>query len=114
MLVVCNFTPIPRFNYRLGVPAGGLWREALNSDALVYGGSGVGNLGSCQAHPMRYHGRPYSLCLTLPPLAVLFLEHAAPPRTIDLEQQTIAPAKRTRGSVAGARKASPTRKPHRK
>jgi 1,4-alpha-glucan branching enzyme len=73
-LVVCNFTPLPRHNYVLGVPGAGFWREALNSDATVYGGSGQGNLGGVHAAPLPSHGRPYSLTLSLPPLATLMLE----------------------------------------
>jgi len=72
MLVVCNFTPVPRFNYRVGAPCGGFWKEALNSDAKDYGGSGYGNLGGVEAAPIPFHGRQYSLNLTLPPLAVSF------------------------------------------
>ena len=75
--VVCNFTPVPREGTLLGVPRPGLWREALNSDASVYGGSNVGNLGGIQAVPEPAHGRPYSLRLTVPPLGVLFLEGPA-------------------------------------
>jgi 1,4-alpha-glucan branching enzyme len=74
VLVVCNFTPVTRSNYRLGVPRGGHWREALNSDAPVYGGSGQGNLGVVEASPLPAHGQFHSLTLTLPPLAVLFLQ----------------------------------------
>ncbi|MCS7206743.1 MAG: 1,4-alpha-glucan branching protein GlgB [Dehalococcoidia bacterium] len=74
ILVVCNCTPVPRFNYRVGVPLPGFWRELLNSDAQVYGGSGLGNLGGVQATPIPFHHRPYSLELTLPPLAILFLK----------------------------------------
>ncbi|MHB1161947.1 MAG: 1,4-alpha-glucan branching protein GlgB [Chloroflexota bacterium] len=74
VLVVCNFTPIPRHNYRVGVPADGFWRELLNSDAPHYGGSGQGNLGGVEAAPIPYQGRPYSLNLTLPPLGALFLK----------------------------------------
>jgi 1,4-alpha-glucan branching enzyme len=73
VLVICNFTPIVRSNYRVGVPRGGLWRECLNSDAGVYGGSGQGNAGAVQAEDHSTHGRPHSLTLTLPPLGVLFL-----------------------------------------
>jgi 1,4-alpha-glucan branching enzyme len=73
VLAVCNFTPETHFGYRLGVPQGGFWRELLNSDAADYGGSGQGNLGGLEAEPVSSHGRPYSLNLTLPPLAVLFL-----------------------------------------
>jgi len=74
VLVVCNFTPVPRYNYRVGVPAGRAWQEALNSDALEYGGSGHGNLGAVEAVPVPWHGRPYSVNLTLPPLGALFLK----------------------------------------
>jgi 1,4-alpha-glucan branching enzyme len=75
IVVVCNFTPVPRMGYRLGVPSGGLWKELLNSDAPEYGGSGMGNLEGVQAVERPVHGRPYSLELTLPPLAVLFLKN---------------------------------------
>ncbi len=74
VLVVCNFTPIVRSNYAVGVPQGGHWRELLNSDAAHYGGSGVGNLGGVRAAPVPSHGRFQSLALTLPPLAVLLLK----------------------------------------
>jgi len=73
VLVVCNCTPVPRYGYRVGVPFGGFWEEVLNSDAVEYGGSGVGNLGGVEAERIRVHGRPWSLTLTLPPLgAVIF------------------------------------------
>jgi len=74
LLVVCNFTPVVRTGYRLGVPQGGLWREVLNSDAVEYGGSGQGNLGAVRAAPVPCHHRPWSLSLTLGPLAVLVFE----------------------------------------
>jgi 1,4-alpha-glucan branching enzyme len=74
IVVVCNFTPVPRLGYRLGVPSGGFWQELLNSDAREYGGSGIGNLGGVQSERESVHGRPYSLRLTLPPLAALFLK----------------------------------------
>jgi len=74
IVVVCNFTPVPRIGYRLGVPAGGFWRELLNSDAKEYGGSGMGNFGGIMAEKQEVHGRPYSLNLTLPPLAAVFLK----------------------------------------
>jgi 1,4-alpha-glucan branching enzyme len=74
VLVVCNFTPVPRANYRVGVPCGGFWREVLNSDASIYGGSGQGNLGGIDAVPVPTHGRSHSLYLTLPPLGVIFLK----------------------------------------
>jgi 1,4-alpha-glucan branching enzyme len=71
LLVVCNFTPVPRYNYRVGVPRGGYWRELINSDAAEYGGSGMGNLGGVEATPMPYEEYSHSLTLTLPPLAAL-------------------------------------------
>ena len=74
IVVVCNFTPVPREGYRLGVPTAGFWRELLNSDAKEYAGSGMGNMGGVQAEKKPEHGRPYSLMLTLPPLSVLFLK----------------------------------------
>jgi 1,4-alpha-glucan branching enzyme len=73
MLVVCNFTPVPRGNYVIGVPHGGWWREVLNSDAGMYGGSGMGNLGGVEARAVPAHGRPNSVMLTLPPLSAVFL-----------------------------------------
>jgi 1,4-alpha-glucan branching enzyme len=76
ILVVGNFTPVPRVGYRVGVPFGGYWRELLNSDAQEYGGSGMGNMGGMQAEAVAAHGRPYSLNLTLPPLAIVFLKPA--------------------------------------
>ncbi len=73
ILAVCNFTPVLRTGYRIGAPYGGFWRELLNSDAAEYGGSGAGNAGGRNAEPLPYHGRPFSLNLTLPPLGILFL-----------------------------------------
>jgi 1,4-alpha-glucan branching enzyme len=72
-LVVCNLTPVPRRGYRIGVPRGGTWREALNSDAAAYGGSNLGNGGGAQAEPQPMHGFDHSLALVLPPLATLVL-----------------------------------------
>jgi len=76
LLVVCNFTPVPRHNYRLGAPHSGFWREILNSDSQHYGGSGQGSLGAVEAAPVSSHGLPYSLNLTLPPLAAVFLKRS--------------------------------------
>jgi 1,4-alpha-glucan branching enzyme len=73
ILAAFNFTPWPRHDYRVGVPRGGRWNELLNSDAEVYGGSGLGNYGGAEAAPVKWHNRPYSLTLTLPPLAAVFL-----------------------------------------
>jgi len=75
MLVVCNFTPVPRYNYRTGVPGGGFWKEVLNSDAQIYGGSGHGNMGGAEASPVPADRRNLSLSLTLPPLSILFFKH---------------------------------------
>jgi 1,4-alpha-glucan branching enzyme len=72
--IVCNFTPAPRQAYRIGLPLPGYWREALNSDASVYGGSNMGNLGGVVAEARPAHGFDASAVLTLPPLATLFLE----------------------------------------
>ena len=74
MIVVCNFTPVGRENYKIGVPSDGFWEEILNSDAEIYGGSGRGNLGGKFANNESFHNRPYSLLLYLPPLSVLFLK----------------------------------------
>ncbi len=70
-LVVCNFTPVPRYGYRLGVPHGGAWREVVNTDAGVYGGGNVGNGGASHADDVPCHDLPASLVLTLPPLATV-------------------------------------------
>ena len=75
LLFVCNFTPVVRANYRVGVPQHGLWNEILNSDAPLYGGSGQGNFGGLQAAPLPIHGQSFSLNMTLPPLAVLVFRH---------------------------------------
>ncbi len=74
ILVVCNFTPVPRLGYRVGVPVGGTWREVFNGDAAEYGGGGMGNLGAVRAESVPAHGRAFSLPLLLPPLAALFLK----------------------------------------
>ena len=73
VLVACNFTPMPRPNYVLGVPRPGYWREVLNSDATLYGGSGIGNFGGVESAPVAAHGRYHSVTLTLPPLSTVLL-----------------------------------------
>jgi len=75
VLVVCNLTPVPRENYLVGVPREGYWREAINSDAPYYGGSGVGNYGGAQSHPVPAHGRYHAIRITLPPLAAIYFKH---------------------------------------
>jgi 1,4-alpha-glucan branching enzyme len=74
VLVACNFTPVPRTNYRLGVPYPGHWREALNSDAKEYGGSGHGNFGGVSSRPLPMHGFDQSILLSLPPLGIVVME----------------------------------------
>lgn len=74
ILVACNFTPIVRQGYKVGVPAGGMWRELLNSDAKEYNGSGAGNAGRVMASHESANGRPHSLALTLPPLGVVYFK----------------------------------------
>ena len=76
VLVVSNFTPVVRSDYRVGVPRPGRWRELVNTDADAYGGSGQGNAGSVWAEPKAWHGRPHSLSLTLPPLSTVILKPA--------------------------------------
>jgi 1,4-alpha-glucan branching enzyme len=76
VLAVCNFTPVTHFNYGVGVPQPGHWQELLNSDAKEYGGSGQGNFGGVEAAPIPLHSRPYSLTITLPPLATVFFRRA--------------------------------------
>ncbi len=73
ILIACNHTPVPRHNYRLGVPGSGHWEEILNGDAPLYGGSGQGNIGGVLTAPVAQHGHPQSLNLTIPPLATLIL-----------------------------------------
>jgi 1,4-alpha-glucan branching enzyme len=74
ILAACNFTPVLRTGYRVGAPRGGFWKEILNSDATVYGGSGQGNAGGMEAEAVAWDNRPFSLNLTLPPLAVTFFK----------------------------------------
>ncbi len=74
IVVIANFTPVPRKDYRVGVPHSGLWREILNGDAECYGGSGQGNLGGLEAIPIAWHGRPLSLNVNVPPLAVVLFK----------------------------------------
>jgi 1,4-alpha-glucan branching enzyme len=73
-LIVCNMTPVPRNNYRIGVPRRGYYREILNSDAKDYGGSGVGNMGGMYSDSVPWQDRPFSLNLSLPPLGIVIFE----------------------------------------
>ncbi len=74
LIVVLNFTPVVRYDYRIGAPSGGFYKEMLNSDAAAYGGSNVGNLGGVDSEPIEAHGLPHSIRLLLPPLAILILK----------------------------------------
>jgi 1,4-alpha-glucan branching enzyme len=76
IVCACNFTPVPREEYRMGVPRGGLYRELLNSDSEIYGGSNIGNGGSVPADPIPWHNQSFSLLVTLPPLSVVFFKPA--------------------------------------
>jgi 1,4-alpha-glucan branching enzyme len=84
VLAVCNFTPVPRQNYRVGVPRPGRWSELLNSDASDYAGSGLGNPGGVEAVSIRCHSLEYSMPLTLPPLSFILLKPDASPPPLTL------------------------------
>jgi 1,4-alpha-glucan branching enzyme len=71
LAIVCNFTPMTHLQYRVGVPRRGSWRQVLNGDSTEYGGSGQGNPETIQSDEMPWHGRPYSIKITVPPLAVI-------------------------------------------
>lgn len=73
VIVLCNFTPVPREAFRVGAPVAGAWHEAINTDAAIYGGSGMGNLGQVQADGPPCDGQPVSMSVTLPPLSVVIL-----------------------------------------
>ncbi len=74
VLAVFNFTPVPHYNYPVGVPRRGFWRKILNSDSWAYGGSGTGKLRGLDAAPIPHHGHPHSLSFNLPPLAAVFFK----------------------------------------
>ncbi|MFA6032941.1 MAG: 1,4-alpha-glucan branching protein GlgB [Myxococcota bacterium] len=78
VLAILNFTPVPRYGYRIGVTAPGRWKELLNSDSPIYGGSGIGNYGGADAQNIPSHGLPYSLTVNLPPLGVLLFKREKP------------------------------------
>lgn len=75
VVVAGNCTPKPRYGYRVGVPAGGFWTEVINTDSEEYWGSGHGNFGGMEAENIPFHGRPFSLNLTLPPLSAVMFRH---------------------------------------
>jgi 1,4-alpha-glucan branching enzyme len=74
LVVCCNFTPVPRYNYRIGVPHGGWYYEAFNTDSVYYGGSNMGNYPGINAEQSESHGKPFSIQVTLPPLATIVLK----------------------------------------
>ncbi|MFH0989692.1 MAG: 1,4-alpha-glucan branching protein GlgB [bacterium] len=74
VIVVCNFTPVPRSNYRIGLPEEGKYLELFNSDSAYYGGGNIGNGGAIEAEPIPFHHREYSMLITIPPLGVLYLQ----------------------------------------
>jgi 1,4-alpha-glucan branching enzyme len=78
IVCACNFSPVPRYRYRLGLPSGGRWQELLNTDSELYGGSGVGNLGAVVAQQREWHEQPFSAEVTLPPLGVVWLAPVDP------------------------------------
>jgi 1,4-alpha-glucan branching enzyme len=77
VVIICNFTPVPRHAYRIGVPLPGTYREVLNSDAEIYGGGNVGNAGAVEAEAFECHNHPWSVSVVLPPLAILVLKRDA-------------------------------------
>jgi len=76
--VILNLTPVARYRYRVGFPKAGKWHEVLNSDAAVYGGSNVGNLGGVEAQDYKWHNQPYSAQMTLPPCGILAFAQEPP------------------------------------
>jgi 1,4-alpha-glucan branching enzyme len=94
LLFVCNFSAAPRYDYHVGAPVDGVWTEILNSDASVYGGGGMGNFGSVETSPDPKHGRPWSLSLTLPPLAVIAFR--SPASVVSVQEQDSEPGFRAR------------------
>jgi 1,4-alpha-glucan branching enzyme len=102
ILAVFNFTPIPRPGYRIGTPRAGVWRQLLNTDAAEYAGSGLPTGDSQEAAPGAVHGRPFSLALTLPPLAAVFWKPDPEPRARpeDEEVETEAAQGKAEGEPA--------------
>jgi 1,4-alpha-glucan branching enzyme len=76
IICVCNFTPVPRYHYRIGVSRAGSYREVLNTDSSYYGGSNMGNHGLLHSVNASWGGKPYHLEMTIPPLCVLYLRHS--------------------------------------
>jgi 1,4-alpha-glucan branching enzyme len=74
-MAVCNFTPFPQYNYRIGVPFNDIWQEVLNSDAKEYGGSGEGNSGSVKSESISFHGMDNSIAIVIPPFSIIIFKH---------------------------------------
>jgi len=81
LLVILNLTPVVRTGYRVGLPSDGFWREVINSDAAIYGGSNQGNLGGVTAEAQKQHGQPCSAVFTLPPMSVIVFRYEPAPAT---------------------------------
>jgi 1,4-alpha-glucan branching enzyme len=73
LVCIANFSAVPHLEYRVGLPVAGRWREVINTDAIVYGGSGTGNMGGIEAGPEPWHGQPASATIVVPPMGVLWL-----------------------------------------
>ena len=80
-MFACNFTPVPRYGYRIGVPRAGVYQEIFNTDSEIFGGSNLGNAGAVTADPILSHGRPASISIILPPLAVVVFKPSALPKS---------------------------------
>ena len=93
VVVVLNFTPVPRFDYRIGVPKSGEYSEILNSDSQIYGGSNIGNQGKVVTEKVRAHGQPQSVKLSLPPLGMLVLKPSKTKDTAAAMPRAIASSK---------------------
>lgn len=93
LVVIANFTPVPRWGYRVGVPERGFWKEVLNSDATEYGGSGMGNYGGIWSEDQQHHARPYSLSLTVPPLSLIVFKLHREPADVESEPEVNAEKK---------------------
>ena len=88
MVVASHFTPVVRERYRIGVPRSGFYREILNTDSEIFGGGNVGNWGGVEAQPLEWHGHPFSIEVTLPPLGTVMFkpEAKALPPQVEIQQ----------------------------
>ncbi|HLJ80951.1 MAG TPA: alpha amylase C-terminal domain-containing protein, partial [Ktedonobacterales bacterium] len=109
-VIVCNFTPVPRYDYRVGVPSLSRYEEILNSDADVYGGGNVGNLGGVDAEPVPMHGHDQSIALTLPPLATSIFQAGQLLSSKRSGRRTTSNARKSASSTVGAATKRPRRR----